>query len=237
MVRLQDSTHIALKMRIPSQSPPERRPWPRRTLLPSAASQATSDYRPLRRTLLDNSPSAPILKREGSIIHVNNERQPIIPFFVVVILLIFAVLAASFATICCWRSRKSKAKAASEADANRDSLFASRPGPGGGGLRQEVPTLVFQQHEPDTHGYFAPLYLDPQASRGHDGQVVIEEDAKRELRRIWNPGMLEEERIDERKDEEGGSPVTDDEADLKDKPSIGDDKSKGWKYWLRRVRG
>lgn len=49
------------------------------------------------------------------------------------------------------------------------------------------PTMVFRQHEPETHGHFAPLYLE--GRKGTKGPALG--DVKREVSRVYEPGMLE----------------------------------------------
>jgi hypothetical protein len=144
---------------------------------------------------LDSVPPTSVIRREEDsdsdqpfkeLIHIDNHdnknAQPLIPFYVIIILLVVAVIIGVFATICCWRARKRRAAAAAQAAGSSTAREDGRP-------RYQIPTLVFQQHEPDTHGFFAPLYLDPHASGGVvDG--VFGETAKRELKRIYAPEMM-----------------------------------------------
>jgi len=61
-----------------------------------------------------------------------------------------------------------------------------------GGKR--VPTLVFQQHEPDTHGYFAPLYLSREGRRSGGAGGMDEDrlaDVKRDVLEVFDPAVLE----------------------------------------------
>ncbi|KAL2110757.1 hypothetical protein VUR80DRAFT_739 [Thermomyces stellatus] len=48
-------------------------------------------------------------------------------------------------------------------------------------------TMIFRQHEPQAHGYFAPLYLEgPESARGPPLG-----DVKNEVSRVYEPEMLE----------------------------------------------
>jgi hypothetical protein len=61
-----------------------------------------------------------------------------------------------------------------------------------GGKR--VPTLVFQQHEPDAHGYFAPLYLSREGRRSGGVEGMDEDrlaDVKRDVLEVFDPAILE----------------------------------------------
>lgn len=49
------------------------------------------------------------------------------------------------------------------------------------------PTMVFHQHEPEAHGYFAPLYFEGSGSAR--GPPLG--DVKREVSRLYEPAMLE----------------------------------------------
>ncbi len=77
----------------------------------------------------------------------------VIPFWVTIILVVIAVIGVTFTGLFWWHSnRRPKARTA-----EMDEAARALPGP----LNQyQIPTLVFQHHEPETHGYFAPVYLN-----------------------------------------------------------------------------
>lgn len=58
--------------------------------------------------------------------------------------------------------------------------------------------MVFHQHEPGAHGYFAPLYFEgPEGARGPPLG-----DVKREVSRVYEPEMLEKAVTREKRVEE-----------------------------------
>jgi hypothetical protein len=99
----------------------------------------------------------------------------VIPFWVAIILVCVAVIGVSFVGIFWWhRSHLPK---------NREPETTIEPAPrpeaySNPQQRYEIPTLVFQRHEPESHGFFAPLYLDPP----NQTNPQLEEEAKRALR-------------------------------------------------------
>ena len=133
-----------------------------------------------------STPYLTMSKRDSELVPADNSGQskPIIPFFVIMIILAVAIIIAVLLTICFWRSLR-RAR-------DQEPTPPPSPTPGTGGEPpppvREIPTLVFQQHEPDTHGYFAPPYLDPAHNTGENWPM--EEGAKEELRRIYDPEMF-----------------------------------------------
>ena len=107
----------------------------------------------------------------------------VFPFWIIIIIVFVAIMIVTFIGICWYHShRRPRAKvAAAEAETTIE------PGPmppgrqQGGQISQqthEIPTLVFQSHEPETHGFFAPLYLNSSTPVNPE----LEAEAKEALR-------------------------------------------------------
>jgi len=78
----------------------------------------------------------------------------IVPFWVTIIIVVIVIIGIAFTSLFWWHStRRPRAK---EAEAREVPGLRPRPGRS---ERYQIPTMVFQHHEPETHGYFAPVYL------------------------------------------------------------------------------
>jgi hypothetical protein len=113
----------------------------------------------------------------------------VVPFWVAIILIVVAVVGVSFTGLFWWHSSRRPGARGSSGNDNAEAgarLPASyeRPAPR---ERYHIPTLVFQHHEPETHGYFAPLYLDPATSGragggGHGGDGELDPELKEQAK-------------------------------------------------------
>jgi hypothetical protein len=118
----------------------------------------------------------------------------VIPFWVAIILIVIAVIGVTFTGLFWWHwSRRPKARGP-ETETTTGPLDLYR-----------IPTLTFQHHEPELHGYFAPLYLDP--SNRVDPQLAS--DAKTAVREYIASS------------EPGGNSTTTVTSDIKVPPPVG----------------
>ena len=143
----------------------------------------------------------------------------------VITLLVVAALSTLLITGYCVLSRRYTARAAAAAAASRSwpgfrsAAAAGEKSSGRVGEADKIRegrkkkkdkkrlTMVFYQHEPKAHGYFAPLYFE---ERGNKTGSPPLEDVKGEISRVFEPGMLERAAVGN--EEKGGGTAAEKET-------------------------